>query len=97
MKEILFLAFFFAFPVQAETPSEHYHADAMAALKDCKETWFQSSRERALKIIDDAGTYLATTLDPSSSDYNNQVQMLDEVTSALERCGMLAYPDDSKK
>ena len=69
----------------------------MAALKLCKEPWFQSSREKALKIIDDAGTHLAITLNPFSRNYDSHVQMLGEITSALKRCGTIAYQDDFKK
>jgi len=61
----------------------------MAALNKCENTWFQSSREKALKTIDNTGAYLAITLDPFSKEYDSHAQILEEVTSALQRCSML--------
>lgn len=89
MKKIFFLACLYASPIQAITSAERHHVDAMAAFNKCENTWFQSSREKALKTIDNAGTYLAITLNPFSKEYDSHVQMLEEVTSALRRCSML--------
>lgn len=89
MKKIFFLACLYASPIQAETLAERHYVDAMAALNKCENTWFQSSREKALKTIDNTGAYLAITLDPFSKEYDSHAQMLEEVTSALQRCSML--------
>ena len=93
MKKFLTVACICALPAQAQTSTERYHAEAMAALKQCEETWFQSRREEALKVIDDAASRLVVTLNPLSRNYDINMQMLADVTSALKRCGKIVYQD----
>lgn len=93
MRTTFYLACLLALPAQAETITERHYADAMEALKKCEKAWFQSQREAALEVISDAGTFLATTLNPLARDYAQHSQMLEEVTSALRQCGKIAYPD----
>ena len=93
MKKLFVLALICALPAQAQTRAERHHTDAMEALKQCEDTWFQSRREDALKVIDRAGMYLAASLNPLSRGYDEDMQLLDEVTSALKRCGKIVYQD----
>ena len=77
----------FGSPTYSGSAHERAHTSAMSAYEECRSTWFQSRREAALKEIRDRGTFMATTLNPNSKDFELNMRLLSEVTAALKDCG----------
>jgi len=69
------------------------HDVAMKALQDCGSAWTQKGREEALNIINDRGTFLATTLNPVSVGAAEHMALLDDVTEALRECTRITFSD----